>query len=303
LNRFLGNSGSQLTHLFHDDRYKTLDTPNPSYFVTNITKQDQEFTEKMIMTERLKDKVAFITGGNSGIGFASARAFVEQGATVAILARSQEKADAARAGIGGNTSSIIGDVTDLDSLKRAYETVKERHGRIDIVVANAGVAPPTPFGDVEPAAFDRIFDVNVKGSFFTVQYALPLLAKGASVILVSSCLNEMGMEGFSIYNASKAAMRSLARSLTLDLAKVGARINVLSPGPIVTPALKNGGLSPDQIETQYSAFSNVLAAGRVGQPEEMAAVAVFLASDDSSYMYGSEIQADGGMNQTRWPKQ
>jgi NAD(P)-dependent dehydrogenase (short-subunit alcohol dehydrogenase family) len=255
------------------------------------------------MTQRLKDKVAFITGGNSGIGLASAKAFVEQGATVAILARSKEKADAALAEIGGNASAFIGDVADLNSLKRVFEEIKAKYGRLDIVMASAGIAPISPFADVEPSVFDSIFDVNVKGSFYTVQYALPLLAEGASVILVSSSLNEMGMEGYSIYISSKAAIRSLARSLTPDLARIGARINVLSPGPIDTPALANAGLTSEQIDAQFEVFENVLAAGRGGKPEEMAGVAVFLASNDSSYMYGSEIQADGGMNQTRWPKQ
>ena len=255
------------------------------------------------MTQRLKDKIAFITGGNSGIGLASAKAFVEQGASVAILARTQEKADAALTEMSGNASAFIGDVADLNSLKRVYEKIKEKYGRLDIVLANAGIAPVTPFADVDPTVFDTIFDVNVKGSFYTVQYALPLLTEGASVILVSSCLNEMGMEGFSIYNASKAAIRSLARSLTPDLARIGARINVLSPGPIDTPVLAKAGLSSEQIDAQFEVFKNVLAAGQVGEPKEMAGVAVFLASNDSSYMYGSEIQADGGMNQTRWPKQ
>lgn len=254
------------------------------------------------MSNRLKDKVAFITGGNSGIGLASAKAFAAEGAQVVILARDQVKADAAIAEIGKNAAAFIGDVTDLDSLKEAYAGIKSRYDRLDIVMASAGIAPVTSLGEVQPAEFDQIVDVNFKGSFYTVQYALPLLGDGASVILVSSSLNEMGMEGYSIYNASKAAIRSLARSFTPDLAKIGARVNVLSPGPIITPALANAGLTPEQIDGQIGVFNKVLAAGRAGRPEEMSAVAVFLGSDDSSYMYGAEIQADGGMNQTRWPK-
>lgn len=255
------------------------------------------------MSGRLQDKVAFITGGNSGIGLASAKAFIAEGAHVAILARDQAKADRALSEIGEGAEALIGDVTDLGSLRRACDDIKNSHGRLDIVMASAGIAPMTPLADVQPETFDRIVDVNFKGAFFTVQHALPLLGDGASVILVSSCLNEMGVEGFSIYNASKAAIRSLARSLTPELARIGARINVLSPGPIATPALNNAGLTDEQIEAQYGVFEKVLAAGRTGRPEEMAAVAVFLASSDSSYMYGSEIQADGGMNQTRWPKE
>lgn len=255
------------------------------------------------MSGRLENKVAFITGGNSGIGLASAQAFAKEGAKVAILARTQAKADAALAIIGGDAKAFIGDVADLASLKKAYDDIQATYGRLDIVMANAGIAPFTPLGDVEPHVFDQIIDVNFKGSFYTVQYALPMLSEGASMILVSSCLNEMGMEGFSVYNASKAAIRSLARSITPDLMHKGARVNVLSPGPIETPVLTKAGFNEEQIEAHYNVFRKVLAAGRPGRPEEMAGVAVFLASDDSSYMHGAEIQADGGMNQTRWPKE
>lgn len=254
------------------------------------------------MTHRLKNKTAFITGGNSGIGLASAQEFAAQGANVAILARTQEKADIALAQIDGDATAFIGDVSDLASLKAAYQSISEKFGHLDIVMASAGIAPPGQFSDISAADFDQIFDVNVKGSFFTVQYALPLLREGSSVILVSSSLNEMGMEGFSVYNASKAAIRSLARSLTLDLTKIGARINVLSPGPVKTEVLEKAGMTEQQIEAQYAIFDKVLAAGRAGRPIEMAKTALFLASDDASYMYGAEIQADGGMNQTRWPK-
>jgi len=254
------------------------------------------------MTQRLKGKIAFITGGNSGIGLAAAQEFAAQGATVAILARTQEKADSALAQIDGDAVAFIGDVSDLASLQAAFKSISEKFGHLDIVMASAGIAPPGQFSDISAANFDEIFDVNVKGSFFTVQYALPLLREGSSVILVSSSLNEMGMEGFSVYNASKAAIRSLARSLTLDLTKIGARINVLSPGPVKTEVLEKTGMTAEQIKGQYAIFDDVLAAGRAGRPEEMAKTALFLASDDSSYMYGAEIQADGGMNQTRWPK-
>lgn len=253
------------------------------------------------MTQRLKNKIAFITGGNSGIGLASAQEFAAQGARVIILARTQAKADEALAQIDGDAAALIGDVSDLPSLRAAFDSIAEDYGRLDIVMASAGIAPPGMFAELGEGEFDHVFDVNVKGSFFTVQYALPLLAKGGSVILVSSCLNEMGMEGFSLYNASKAAIRSLARSLTPDLTKIGVRINVLSPGPVRTQVLEKTGMTAEQIKTQYAVFGEVLAAGRAGRPEEMAKTALFLASEDSSFMYGAEIQADGGMNQTRWP--
>ncbi|QDU32494.1 Glucose 1-dehydrogenase 1 [Poriferisphaera corsica] len=251
------------------------------------------------MPKRLDGKIAFLTGGNSGIGLATAKEFAKQGATVVILARSQEKADRALAEIGGESEAVIGDVTDLGSLEIAYSMIREKYGRLDIVFANAGIVPTTPLGEVSVSDFDQMSDVNFKGTFFTVQYAFPLLTNNASVILVSSCLDEMGAENYSLYNATKAAIRSLARSLTPDLARKGARINVLSPGPIDTPVLENSGMSDEQIHTHKQAFANVLAAGRVGEPEEMAKTALFMASDDSSFMFGSEIQADGGMNQMR----
>lgn len=253
------------------------------------------------MTQRLKDKVAFVTGGNSGIGLESAKEFAAQGAKVIILARTQEKADLALTEIGENGSAVIGDVADLASLEAAYAAIKEQHGHLDIVLANAGIARPCPLSAADEAHFNESFDVNAKGTFFTVKYALPLLRKGSSVILVSSSLSEMGMAGMSVYNATKAAIRSFARSFTLDLTPIGARINVLSPGPIKTDVMQKAGLTKDQVAGSHSFASKVLGAGRVGLPEEMAKAALFLASDDSSYMYGADLQADGGMNQTRWP--
>ncbi|QQE10492.1 SDR family oxidoreductase [Planctomycetota bacterium] len=253
--------------------------------------------------KRLDGKIAFLTGGNSGIGLATAKEFAEQGATVVILARSQEKANKALSEIGGDSEAVIGDVTDLGSLEEAYSMIRDKYGKLDVVFANAGIVPATPLGEVSVSDFDRMSDVNFKGTFFTVQYAFPLLTKGASVILVSSCLDEMGTESYSLYNATKAAIRSLARSLTPDLARKGARINVLSPGPIDTPVLENSGMSGEQIEKHNQAFADILAAGRVGRPEEMAKTALFLASDDSTFMFGSEVQADGGMNQMRMPMQ
>ncbi len=252
------------------------------------------------MAKKLESRVAFITGGNSGIGLASAQQFAAQGATVVVLARSQKKADEALPQIIGNATAVVGDVSDLKSLKSAFDVIQETHGRIDILMTSAGIVPASVLGETEESTFDDIFGVNVKGTFFTVQYAMPLLSKGASVILVCSCVHEMGSRDYALYNSTKAAVRSLARSLTPDLAPLGVRVNVLSPGPIYTPVLENAGLSTKNIEAVRETFSERLAAGRVGQPEEMAKVALFLASDDSSYMYGSDVQADGGMNQVRW---
>ncbi len=252
------------------------------------------------MSNRLKNKVAVITGGNSGIGLATAKEFASQGARVVLLARSQEKLDKAVKEIGQNATGYIGDVADLNSLESFYNNVAKDIGKIDIIFASAGVVGPTLLEDTDNETFSQISDVNFKGTFFTVKYAVPHLNEGASVVLVSSCLDEMGMEGVSVYNATKAAVRSLARSFTPELKKVGARVNVLSPGPIETPIHTNRGLSEEEAAEVWDMFASKIPAGRVGTSKEMAKTALFLASDDSSFMFGSEIQADGGMNQVRW---
>ena len=252
------------------------------------------------MNKQLEGKVAALTGGNSGIGLATVKEFAAQGAQVAILARSQDKLDAALAEIGRGAEGFVGDVTDLSSLEAFCNGVGQRFGGIDILFANAGIGEPTPLSQTDEAAFDRTVGINFKGIFFTVKYALPHLREGASLILVSSCLDEMGVEGYSVYGATKAAVRSLARSFTPELRPIRARINVLSPGPVKTPIEAKAGFSAADVDAHRELFAKALSAGRMGEPEEMAKVALFLASDDSSFLYGSEIQADGGMNQTRW---
>ena len=252
------------------------------------------------MSKRLEGKVAVITGGNSGIGLATAKEFAKQGAIVALLIRTQEKIDTAVKEIGENAKGYLGDVTDSKALKSLYENVATDFGGVDIVFASAGKFEETHLADTDEDLFMQLVDVNYKGTFFTVKYAVPHLRMGASVILVSSCLDEMGMEGGSVYNSTKAAVRSLGRSFTPELARIDARINVLSPGPIETPIHTSRGLSQEESDGVWNMFAERLPAGRVGQVEEMAKTALFLASDDSSFMYGSEIQADGGMNQVRW---
>jgi len=252
------------------------------------------------MNNRLENKVAVITGGNSGIGLATAKEYARQGAQVVLLTRSQAKLDTALADIGHHAKGYLGDVTDLSSLKSLYENVARDFGKIDIVFSSAGVFAPTMLQDTDEALFNQISNINFKGAYFTVKYAVPYLNKGASVILVSSCLNEMGAEGGALYNATKAAVRSLARSLTPELVKIDARINVLSPGPVETPIHTNRGLSEAEASEVWDMFADRLPAGRVGNVSEMAKTALFLASDDSSFMYGSDLQADGGMNQVRW---
>ena len=206
------------------------------------------------MSNRLENKLAVITGGNSGIGLATAKEFVRQGARVVLLARSQQKLDQALTEIGPNATGYIGDVADLNSLAGFYDQVAKDLGKIDIVFASAGVVTPTMLEDTDEAAFSYIADINFKGTFFTVKYAVPPLNPGASVVIVSSCLNEMGMEGMSVYNATKAAVRSLARSFTPELKKIGARVNVLSPGPVETPIHTNRGLT--EVEAAESTSSS-----------------------------------------------
>jgi len=252
------------------------------------------------MSNRLKNKIAVITGGTSGIGLSTAKEFARQGAQIVLLARSREKLDKAIVDIGHNATGYIGDVGDLNSLASFYDNVAKDIGKIDIVFASAGVVSSTMLEDTDDETFSQISDINFKGTFFTVKYAVQHLKKGASVVLVSSCLGEMGMEGTSVYNATKAAVRSLARSFTPELIKIGARVNVLSPGPIETPIHINRGLSEEEVADVWQMFASKLPSGRVGTSKEMAKSALFLASDDSSFMFGSEIQADGGMNQVRW---
>lgn len=253
------------------------------------------------MTMKLRGKVAAITGGNTGIGLDTAKVFAAQGARVAILARSQDKLDSALAEIGSGAIGFVGDVLDLPSLEAFFAGVEKSLGKVDVLFANAGLSNPAPIEETDEALFDLHSDVNFKGVFFTVKYSLPHLNEGASVVLTSSSLDEMGIAGLSVYSATKAAVRSLARSFTPELKKYGARINVLSPGPVVTDIEKKAGASDEEVEGFRSMFADKLAAGRMGRVEEMASVALFLASEDSSFMYGAEVQADGGMNQTRWP--
>lgn len=252
------------------------------------------------MSNKLKNKVAVITGGTSGIGLATAKAFAAQGAQVVLLARSREKLNKAIAEIGHQCAGYIGDVTDLNSLKSLYQNGANDFGKVDILFACAGVFASALLEDTDEALFDHVTDVNFKGIFFTVKYALPCLNEGASVILVASIGYDMGIEGASVYSAGKAAVRSLARSFTPELAKRKARVNVLSPGSVETPIFTHQGFSETESAGIWQNFATRTPAARVGQPSEMASIAVFLASDDSSYLYGSEIQADGGLNQVRW---
>ena len=246
---------------------------------------------------KLQGKVAVVTGGTSGIGLATAQRFAAEGARVFITGRRQAELDKAAASIPNGTG-IQADSSSSADLKRLFETIKEKAGRIDVLYVNAGGGSMAPLGAITEEHFDDAFDRNVKGLTFTVQSALPLLEKGASVILTSSTAGVVGTPAFSIYSASKAAVRNLARSWILDVKDRGIRINVVSPGPIHTPGLVE--LAGDDAAAQQGLLDYLAAQvplGRVGQPDEVAKAVVFLASDDASFVNGTELFVDGGLAQ------
>lgn len=246
---------------------------------------------------RLEGKTAVITGGNSGIGFAAAQRFVAEGAYVFITGRRKEELDKAVEAIGSGVTAVQGDVSHLDDLDRLFATVRAERGTIDVLFANAGVGELAPIGSITEESFDLIFDVNVKGTLFTVQKALPLMQDGGSIILTGSTAGSTGTPAFSVYSATKAAIRNFARSWALDLKTTGIRVNVLSPGPTATPGLLDGLASSGQQDAMIAGLIAQTPLGRMCGPEETAAVALFLASDDSSFMTGSEVFVDGGMAQ------
>jgi len=240
---------------------------------------------------KLQGRVALVTGGTEGIGLAIAKLFVEEGAYLFITGRRQRELDEAVKTLGDNVAGIQGDVANMADLDRLYENIARAKGRIDVLVANAGVGEFAAFGKATEEHFDKLFDINVKGTFFTVQKALPLLVEGGSVILIGSVASVKGTSSFGVYGATKAALRSFARTWTTDLKERRVRTNVLSPGPIKTPL--SGRQSPDAIARIVS----TVPMGRMGEPDEIARAALFLASDDSSFVTGIELFADGGTGQ------
>ena len=241
---------------------------------------------------KLKEKVAVITGGNSGIGLATAREFKAEGARVVIFGRNQETLDKAVQSLGTGTLAVQGDVTSLSDLDLLYQRTVDRFGRIDILVANAGISKPRTVEHIDETNFDQISDINFKGAFFTVQRAIPHLNDGASVLLVTGSVYEKGVPGYSVVSATKAAVRSLARTFSAELLPRGIRVNALSPGSIETPIFGKLGLV---VEPQK--WAEGIPMKRIGRAEEMAKAALFLASDDSSYMAGAELVVDGGKTQ------
>lgn len=250
------------------------------------------------MSDRLDGKIAVITGATSGIGLATAKLFAAEGAHVFITGRRLDALKAAEAEIGGNVTAIQADSSNVADLDRLYDQVKTEAGRIDVLFANAGGGSMAPLGQITEEHFDGIFNLNVKAVVFTVQSAMPLLVKGSSVILTGSAAGSEGTAAFSIYSASKAAVRNLARSWILDLKEVGVRVNVLSPGATRTQALLDyAGDDVAQQQGMLEYLATRVPLGRIGEPEEIAKAALFLASDDSSFVNGAEIFTDGGQAQ------
>jgi NAD(P)-dependent dehydrogenase (short-subunit alcohol dehydrogenase family) len=263
-----------------------------------IQETQEEQRSKEVIMGKLEGKVAVITGGSSGIGLATAKRFVEEGAYVVITGRREKELKEAVTVIGKNVTTVTGDVSRLEDLDRLYAVVKEKHGHIDIVFANAGAGTIAPLAMATEQHFDQTFDVNVKGMFFTVQKALPLFKDGGSIILNSSVSNVKGLAGFTAYAASKAAVRNFARGWTMELKDRNIRVNCMSPGAIETPALATTtGLTAEQAEQAVAQFTSQIPMGRRGKPEEIAAAVVFLASDESSYITGADLAVDGGMAQ------
>ena len=246
---------------------------------------------------KLEGKVAVVTGGNSGIGLATARRFVAEGAYVFITGRRQAELDAAVKLIGKNVTGVQGDVSNLADLDKLYSTVKQQKGRLDIVFANAGGGVFAPLGAITEEQFDKTFNSNVKGLLFTVQKALPLMVEGGSIVLNASIVSIKGMPAFSVYSATKAAVRSFARSWTNDLKDRKIRVNAVSPGPIDTPGVRGLAQNADQLQQITAGLVSSVPMGRMGTSDEIAKAVVFLASDDSSFVTGIELFVDGGMAQ------
>jgi NAD(P)-dependent dehydrogenase (short-subunit alcohol dehydrogenase family) len=244
---------------------------------------------------RLNGKTALITGGNSGIGLATAKAFIDQGARVAITGRDQATLDQAAASLGPNVLALRADTTDAEATAAAIRAAVEAFGNLDIVVANAGVAGNTPVGGTTAEQFERILSINVTGVFLTVQAATPHLRKGASVILIGSVHELLGSPGYSAYAASKGAVRAMGRVLASELAPAGVRVNVVSPGATRTPIWTRGGRGPDAIAKVERGVSLAVVSARLSEPEEIANTILFLASDEATNINGAEIFVDGGM--------
>lgn len=246
--------------------------------------------------QKLSGKNALITGGSSGIGLATARLFLEQGARVAITGRDAATLERGSASLGGDALALQSDASRVEDIEQLMGTLQQQWGRLDVLFVNAAVARPAPFDLVTPEQFDEVAAINFKGVFFTIQKALPLLSKNASVIVTTSIANQMGSPNFSVYSASKAALRSLVQTLGLELIGRGVRVNAISPGPISTPIWGKFGLPTEAEQAIKQQIQGKSPSARFGESDEVARAALFLACDDSSYIVGQEIVVDGGMS-------
>jgi NAD(P)-dependent dehydrogenase (short-subunit alcohol dehydrogenase family) len=246
---------------------------------------------------KLEGKVAVITGGNSGIGLATAKEFRENGARVVITGRDQQTLDQAKREIGGDVLVVRSDTSSLTEIDKLFAVVKEKFGKIDVLFVNAGIGKFAPVEAVTEESFDSIMDTNFKGAYFTIQKALPLLNDNAAIVLNASIVAHIGMPNSSVYAASKAALITLARTLSSELVGRRIRVNVVSPGPIATPIMGRTGLPPEIVEETVNSLQAQVPMKRLGRPEEIAKTVLFLASEDSSFLLGTEIVADGGMSQ------
>jgi NAD(P)-dependent dehydrogenase (short-subunit alcohol dehydrogenase family) len=291
-----GHRSSRLASIIQPDRFRTTDV---RAFALNAGRWRTHFevlgepprTTKGEVMGKLEGKVAVVTGGSSGMALASARRFVEEGAYVFITGRRQEALDEAVRLIGRNVTGVRGDAANLDDLGRLFDTVKREKGRVDVLYASAGIGEAVPLGEISEQHFDATFDLNTRGTLFTVQKALPLFNDGGSIFMTGSVASVKGFPGYGVYAASKAALRSFARTWLNELKGRNIRVNVLSPGPIATPM-------QDQVLTEEAKrmFESLIPRGTMGRPEEIAAVALFLASDDSSFVNGVELSVDGGFS-------
>lgn len=247
--------------------------------------------------KRLEGKVAVVTGGNSGIGLATAKRFQQEGAKVVISGRSKKTLDEAVRTIGNGVLSIQADVASLSDLDKLYQDVANKFGKIDVLFVNAGIAKFAPVAETSESTYDEQFDINIKGAFFTIQKAIPLLNDGASIILNTSVAGSTGNANTSAYSATKAALRSLARTAAAELVERGIRVNAVAPGPIETPIFGRTGLPQEAVDQFANQILEKVPMKRFGQPEEVAAAVAFLASDDASYITGVELNVDGGIGQ------
>ncbi|MCM3906034.1 MAG: SDR family oxidoreductase [Pyrinomonadaceae bacterium] len=247
--------------------------------------------------KKLDGKVAVVTGGNSGIGLATAKEFQQQGAKVVITGRDQQTLDDAKRELGNDVLAVRSDTSRLSDIDKLFAVVKEKLGTIDVLFINAGVGKFLPLESVTEEFFDSIMDINFKGAYFTIQKALPLLNDNASIVLNASINAYIGMPNTSVYAASKAALITLARTLSAELVDRGIRVNVVSPGPVATPIFGKLGIAADALDEVVKNVQTKVPMKRFGRPEEIAKAVLFLASDDSSFLLGTEIVADGGMSQ------